>query len=155
MRQPMLHVLLLLSASLVASAANTTSVALITPPPTISGMVVRVKINGVYVDFAGCNISAFGDVACSSDIGHDVTVTPLESTGIVWWVWILVGIIGLLVAIMVAVYVCGKYDAEKRKAIPPPDLGYYQPVPARYASRSIGVTIERPPFRLPEGPVMA
>ena len=156
----MLRVLLLLSVSLLfASAATTTSAVLVTPPPTISGMVVRVKINGVYVDFAGCNISSFGDVACSSDIGHDVTVTPLESTGLEWWFWLLRAIIGLLIAILTAVYLCGLNDARKKRRIAPysEEAEGYQPVPVytSASTRIIGVAIERPSFWLPEGPVMA
>jgi hypothetical protein len=155
----MLQIVLLLSLGLSVSAATTTSVVLTTPSPTISGMVVRVKINGVYVNFAGCNISSFGDLACTSDIGHDVTVTPLESTGIQWWVWILVAVIGLMGAILLAIAVCGYYDKKKNESAPPNNPGYL-PVPAYYpgpavASRVIGVAIERPDLRLPEGPVMA
>jgi hypothetical protein len=105
-------------------AQSTTTVLLTTPPPTISGMVVRVKINGVYVDIAGCNISAFGaGVACSSDIGHDVTVTPLDSTGSPWWVWLIVAIAGLLLVILLAVSLCGRADSLRQ--ILSPQTAYY------------------------------
>ena len=87
-------------------------------------MVVRVKINGVYVDIAGCNISAFGaGVACSSDIGHDVTVTPLDSTGVQWWVWLVVAIAGLLLVILLAVWLCGRADSFRQ--ILSPQSEYY------------------------------
>jgi hypothetical protein len=138
--------LLLLLVKLASAATTTTTMLaeLTTPPPTISGMVVRVKINGVYMNFAGCNISAFGDVACSSDIGHDVTVTPLESTGVQWWVWVLVGLLGLMAAILTAVCLCSMNDKNKKR----PDPEEYDPVPsnAEYG-RVIGVTIERPAAR--------
>ncbi len=105
-------------------AQSTTTVLLTTPPPTFSGMVVRVKINGVYVDIAGCNISAFGaGVACSSDIGHDVTVTPLDSTGSPWWVWLIVAIAGLLLVILLAVSLCGRADSLRQ--ILSPQTAYY------------------------------
>ena len=135
--------LLLLKLASAATTTTTTMLAeLTTPSPTISGMVVRVKINGVYMNFAGCNISAFGDVACSSDIGHDVTVTPLESTGIQWWVWVLVGLLGLMAAILTAVCLCSMNDKNKKR----PDADY-ETVPSNEYGRVIGVTIERLPAR--------
>ena len=131
-----LQLLLLLLPGLLAQ--STTTVLLTTPPPTISGMVVRVKINGVYVDIAGCNISAFGaGVACSSDIGHDVTVTPLDSTGVEWWVWLVVAIAGLLLAILLAVWLCGRADSLRQILSPQPPA--YYPVEPGYPPAYPGV----------------
>jgi hypothetical protein len=130
-----LQLLLLLLPGLLAQ--STTTVLLTTPPPTISGMVVRVKINGVYVDIAGCNISAFGaGVACSSDIGHDVTVTPLDSTGSPWWVWLIVAIAGLLLVILLAVWLCGRADSLRQILSPQPA---YYPVEPGYSPAYPGV----------------
>jgi hypothetical protein len=130
-----LQLLLLLLPGLLAQ--STTTVLLTTPPPTISGMVVRVKINGVYVDIAGCNISAFGaGVACSSDIGHDVTVTPLDSTGVEWWVWLIVAIAGLLLVILLAVWLCGRADSLRQILSPQPA---YYPVEPGYPPAYPGV----------------
>jgi hypothetical protein len=134
-RQLLASVILLMPGLL---AQSTTTVLLTTPPPTISGMVVRVKINGVYVDIAGCNISAFGaGVACSSDIGHDVTVTPLDSTGVEWWVWLVVAIAGLLLVILLAVWLCGRADSLRQILSPQPPA--YYPVEPGYPTAYPGV----------------
>ena len=122
--------------------ANTT-----TPRPTTGTtaasngtLLLRVKINGVFVDLTNCTLTELGDVTCNSNLQHDVSVTRADSPGTESWVSIMLWINLVLVVVFGIGLIVGYilWCVERKKNSAPQD---YQPVPGQ----------EQPTYYDPQG----
>lgn len=117
---PLLLALLLALQPGALAQSNTT-----TSNTTVSGtgLLLRVRINGVYVNFTNCTLTELGALHCDSDLQHDVTVTRAETTGTEAWVVALIVVLFVLLVIVAGVAI-GSYFYKRGQA-----GGAYQPVP--------------------------
>ena len=113
--------LLLLTFSLLPAALAQTNNTTTTVSGT--GLLLRVKINGAFVNFTNCTLTDLGGLVCDSDLLHDVTVTRAESTGTETWVIAVIVVIIVLVVIVAGVAIGSYFYKGKRNS------SSYQPVP--------------------------
>jgi hypothetical protein len=122
--------------------ANTT-----TPPPTTGTtpasngtLLLRIKINGAFVDLTNCTLTNLGDVACNSNMQHDVLVKLAESLGTESWVsvmlWVNFGLVAVFGIGLIVGYIL--WCVERKKNSAPQE---YQPVPGQ----------EQPTYYDPQG----
>ena len=104
-----------LPAALAQSNATTSAV-------SGTGLLLRVKINGAFVNFTNCTLTDLGGLVCDSDLLHDVTVTRAESTGTETWVIAIIVVIIVLLVIVAGVAIGSYFYRRKGDSM-------YQPVP--------------------------
>jgi len=117
------RLLLLLLLPVLAGAQTPSPNATSAVPGTV---VLRVRINGVFVNMTNCTLSSLGSVTCNSDLQHDVTVTRADSPGTESWVVAMI-IVNSAVLVVVTGVAIGSYFYRARQPEPAPQ---YQPVPA-------------------------
>jgi hypothetical protein len=97
-----------------------------------TGLLLRVKINGAFVNFTNCTLTDLGGLVCDSDLLHDVTVTRAESTGTETWVIAMIVVITVLLVIVAGVAI-GSYFYRRKgsstmyQPVPNQQPGYYPP----------------------------
>lgn len=110
-----------------SSSTTTTAPPSTTPEPSIGTVVVlRVKINGVLTNITDCTFSLTDGINCTSNLQHDVSVTPLGTSGTESWVTAMIVINSVLIVVIMGVAI-GSYFYVKKTVLPA--AGQYEPVP--------------------------
>lgn len=107
-----------------AASNNTTTAAPSTTPAvaTVSGTILLVKINGVFVNLTNCSVDLLGGLNCTSDLQHDVTVVRVETTGTEGWVIAMIVVNSVLLLVVGGVAVAGYFNRRAQQQ-------QWQPVP--------------------------
>jgi len=86
-----------------------------TSPASNGTLVLRIKINGVFVDLRNCTFTELEGVSCNSNLEHDVSVTRAASAsgGTETWVIAMIVVNSVLVVIVMGVAIGSYYHKSQ------------------------------------------